>query len=117
MDHLPAIVSLDGDSLIRSIRNRFLFGFYILKARLSGEDHVCASFLCEAVDQEQSKPFFLNVVLSASSYQTSLSMLEKHIVLEGGILQNIPEVTWIDDRLYVPPGVSQTDGGRVYFDE
>lgn len=103
--------------MLASIRNQFLFGFHIVRARLAGEDHVCVHWLCEAVDRELSKPFFVIVILSAPGYRVSLWMLERHILQEGGILRNTPKIVWADNRLHVPSGVSQTCGGRVYFED
>ena len=116
MDNRLTTAVLAGDTLVKLIGNRLLFGFHVLKARLAGEEYVCANYLCEALDRASSKPFFMNVVLSASSYRQSLSMLERHIRFEGGVLRNTPEITWVDSWLHVPPGVSRTCGGRVYFD-
>ena len=100
---------------ITSVRNRILFGFHVLKTRLAGKDCACVNYLCEVLDRELSKPFFMNVILQASSYSVSLWMLKQHIHLEGGDLRNTPEIIWVDNRLHVLPGVSRTDGGRLYF--
>ncbi len=115
MDRLQQLRQSCRRASIASISNRFLFGFHVLKARLAGKDCACVNCLCEALDRELSKPFFMNVVLQASGYVVSLWMLKQHIHLEGGDLRNTPKIIWVDNRLHVLPGVSRTDGGRVYF--
>ena len=103
-------------SLLNSLRNRILFGFHVVRARLSGGNHVCVNYLCEALDRETSKPYFVHVVLSAPGYRQSLLMVKKHVHLEGAVLRGTPEIIWADSWLHVPPGMSQTFEGRVYFD-
>ena len=117
MDRLQQLRQSCRRALITSVRNRVLFGFHVLKARLAGKDCACVNYLCEVLDRELSKPFLVHVILSAPGYRVSLRMLERHIIQEGGILRNTPEIVWMDNRLHVPPGVCRTDGGRVYFED